>query len=266
MDEQIAAKRLLCKDSVLPASAPSLKNVAKRLRHFAECVEAEPAAQVAILFGAFEKELDLYEFEMQRADMVGETCAHEMREYAEAAAGSAVDIERLGEEIAALRATLASERRARAHREEYEAQARVVNALPPRAVTEGEITVLEAELRRLEEHGGAAARRLELRKKQAALLVHSLLDLTAVLRQEGEENAAAAGGAKDEDEEMAVGGSDGEGSDEDEEGARKGGRGRGDDDDDEGAPKGGCTAELLEEAGEGSEDGPDEPPELMNDA
>ena len=50
MDEQIAAKRLLCKDSVLPASAPSLKNVAKRLRHFAECVEAEPAAQVAILF------------------------------------------------------------------------------------------------------------------------------------------------------------------------------------------------------------------------
>jgi len=35
-----------------------------------------------------------------------------------------------------------------------------VTALPPRAVMEGEITALGAELRALEERGGAAARRL----------------------------------------------------------------------------------------------------------
>ena len=39
-------------------------------------------------------------------------------------------------------------------------EARVVTALPPRAVMEGEITALGAELRALEERGGAAARRL----------------------------------------------------------------------------------------------------------
>ena len=66
----------------------------------------------------------------------------------------------------------------------------VVNALPPRAVKEGEIVALGAELRALEERGGAAALRLELRSKQCALLVHSLLDLTAVLREEGEEDTA----------------------------------------------------------------------------
>ena len=35
-----------------------------------------------------------------------------------------------------------------------------MTALPPRAVMEGEITALGAELRALEERGGAAARRL----------------------------------------------------------------------------------------------------------
>ena len=214
-EEQIAARRLLCKDTVLPSSAPSLKNVTKRLRRFAENLESEPAEAASAALAAFAKELDLYEFEMQRADMVGETCGYETVEYAEAAAGSAAGSESVSAEIEELRAQLLTERAARKHREAYEVLARKANALPPRAQTEAEIGAVRAALRGLEEQGVAADAQLQLRKRQVEQLLRTLADLTAALREEDEAAAAAAArggkGGADGDEEM---GEVGAGSDE----------------------------------------------------
>jgi hypothetical protein len=220
-EEQIAARRLLCKDTVLPSSAPSLKNVTKRLRRFAENLESEPAEAASAALAAFAKELDLYEFEMQRADMVGETCGYETAEYALAAAGSAAGSESLSAEIEELRAQLLTERATRKHREAYEALARKANALPPRAQTEAEIGAVRAALRGLEEQGVAADAQLQLRKRQVEQLLRTLADLTAALREEDEAAAAAAArggkGGADGDEEM---GEVGAGSDEEGRGRR----------------------------------------------
>ena len=71
----------------------------------------------------------------------------------------------------------------RQHKEECEAIRKLIAAQSPRRVTQKQLDDLEKELIQLEAENNAAARTIELRKKQFGLLLHVVSVLFRVLRK-----------------------------------------------------------------------------------
>ena len=204
-EEALVRKRLLCKDSVVPSSAPSVQNCAKRMRKLVENVEADSVAECEANAAAVAKQLDMYEFEMGKNDVVGETCAHERSEYTALHASITERIASTSASLEALRNDLRAAKAERAHKEECEALAAAVNKYPSRVETGSAIDALRAEETALMEQDNAVRRQLDLRSKQFRLLMHSIYELRATLLDE----AAAASGA---DEDSAAAGGTGQGT------------------------------------------------------
>jgi hypothetical protein len=104
----------------------------------------------------------------------------------------------LQEKVDALKATLLREKAEVRNREEYEALARRVNALPSRTVTEARLKKGRKRLEEVQSARALAEERLEARSKQFQLLLRALFDLQSALEEDREEAVASAAAAADE--------------------------------------------------------------------
>ena len=115
---------------------------------------------------------------------------------AESYAGARTDVEdavvKARGDIEELKTNLDSARLERQHKEEYEALRRLCMQYPSRAKTEAANTQLTKEIGTLEAEGEATASKLELRKKQFALLLHVVNELQDEIEEEEKEEVAAA--------------------------------------------------------------------------
>jgi THO complex subunit 7 len=141
---------------------------------------------------AWLKEIALYEFNMGRYRAVASANAREMEQYASASAAVDGEVRGTKDEIAALKADLDGARLDRQHKEEYEALRRLCVQFPSRSNTTARLASLEAEIAELETESEATASKLDLRKKQFALLLHLVNELQGELAEEAATEAAEA--------------------------------------------------------------------------
>lgn len=264
---QVVRTRLVTRDS-LALSTPSARRVALHLLELAEKVRFRDDADVwETALQAFNKEVALLEHTTRtKCASVKHRCEQERAAYAtvhaeidQSVAQARADIEKLTEQ-------LADAKRERAHREQYEALARVINEHPDRAATLREIGSLDQELVTLDKRRDATDAGLSLRTKQFQLLLHTVWDLQQQLEEEEAEQAAAAAaeaaalaeatngaddvdmaGGADEDGAVSDHADDGDGLDDDD-----------DDDDDFGGTRGRRETESSKPRAQAGDDGGEE--------
>ena len=143
-----------------------------------------------------------------RMTAVASANARETESYAEARIDVEDAVVNARGDIEELKTNLDSARLERQHKEEYEALRRLCMQYPSRATTEAANAQLASEIGTLEADGEATARKLELRKKQFALLLHAVNQLQDELDDEEKEVAVVAADdddAEDEDEDEEEG-------------------------------------------------------------
>ncbi len=196
-EEALIKKRLLTQTTTArPGADPPVKKLTKKYVAYVNALaqddgdgdgtEAERARE------AWLKEIALYEFNMGRYRAVASANAREMEQYASASAAVDGEVRGTKDEIAALKADLDGARLDRQHQEEYEALRRLCVQFPSRSNTTARLASLEAEIAELETESEATASKLDLRKKQFALLLHLVNELQGELAEEAATEAAEA--------------------------------------------------------------------------
>ena len=171
------------------------------------------------------RELDLYTLEIDKAELVARSCAQQLADYAGLEAQVKALVESTTGDITRLSADLKEAKKARMHKEQYEALAKLVNRHASKPTTRAEQAALEEELEKLKGEAGRLEEQVTVRSKQFALLMATISDLTATLEEDpfneqdpaaerGEDGAAPRRGRGEEDE-------DGEMEDEDDAAASK---------------------------------------------
>lgn len=191
-DDVVIRQRLLTRATVTRGEPP-LKKLVKRFSQFAQELEKEGGNFVDLERAARLNLAELAAFELPLAKTAAVAAANQREQLA------FQDLQRdLDREISQVRAEienhvheLETAKSERKHKEECEAIRRLIAAQPPRAETEGAIFKLLAEQTRLETENGTAARTLDLRKKQFALLLHAVDELQSAIEEKdkgGEED------------------------------------------------------------------------------
>ena len=98
-------------------------------------------------------------------------------------------------EIDGLKAQLEESRAERRHKEECESVRKLIAAQPPRGRTQRAIAELESDIAALDAEDAAAARTLDLRRKQFALLLHVVDELQGTVEDHGKNGAEYVGGS-----------------------------------------------------------------------
>eukprot|EP00898_Chlorokybus_atmophyticus_P000694 jgi/Chlat1/1625/Chrsp127S01945 len=173
-EEAVIRKRLIWRASVARGDPP-LKKLAKRQVSLLSAAASggggfEEAVQ------AFLKELSQYEFQAKKTAAVDSVNQREQQHYEALQNQLREQVEKVSVEIEALKVELESAQKYKQEQEEYEGLRKICSQHPPQ--TE------EKELAGLEEEAAAASRTLDLRKKQFALLLHVMDDLTSALAED----------------------------------------------------------------------------------
>ena len=142
---------------------------------------------------SFLKELALYEFTMGRVAAVTSANTREMASYSAARGEVDEAVSRAEADIRALRDDLDAARQDRRHKEEYETLRRLCVQLPSRSDTQAACADLETQIAALTKESDEASSKLDLRKKQFALLLHAAHELRDELE---EDDAAGVGGGE----------------------------------------------------------------------
>lgn len=125
--------------------------------------------------------LSLLEHAFDKAGAVVSMNEAELASYAELQSGIEQSIARTQEDIAASKLQLEEARRVKRNKQEYDMVASKVEALPSRAETAKKIAQVQSELEALEATRRASDEKLELRRRQFALLMHAAHDLQQTL-------------------------------------------------------------------------------------
>lgn len=186
-EDSLIKTRLLTQTTTARQGAdPPVKRLVKKYLAFCGALtnDASTAEDTEKHKEGFLKELALYEFALGRVAAVTDANAREMASYAEAR-GEVDDAVSLAEkDIRALRDKLDAARRDRKHKEEYETLRRLCVQLPSRSDTESACADLEEQIAVLERESSDAFKKLNLRKKQFALLLHAASELRDELEEE----------------------------------------------------------------------------------
>ena len=196
-EEALIKKRLLTQTTTArPGADPPVKKLTKKYVAYVNALAEDDAngdgADAERAREAWLKEIALYEFNMGRYRAVASANAREMEQYASASAAVDGEVRGTKDEIAELKTDLDGARLDRQHKEEYEALRRLCTQFPSRSDTTARLASLEAEIAELETESEATASKLDLRKKQFALLLHLVNELQGELAEEAAEEAAVA--------------------------------------------------------------------------
>eukprot|EP00899_Mesostigma_viride_P011743 jgi/Mesvir1/2056/Mv02316-RA.1 len=184
MEDAAVKKRLLTRMSV-SRGEPPVRKLAKRYMGLVSSVRAGVESEkVESLYQGLLKELSIYELQVAKCQSVCDTNKRDQASYSKAHQKLLSDIAAANDEIELLKVKLEKERIERGHKEEFEAIRKLCAEHPSKAVTLGEIGALEADIRSLEAEDAALAHVLDLRKKQFALLLHTVDELSKTLEEE----------------------------------------------------------------------------------
>ncbi|KAH3767120.1 THO complex subunit 7B [Pelomyxa schiedti] len=125
------------------------------------------------------RELNMYEFVFQKADVALKTYQEEKEAYDALCAKRVEEIAQIEREILDLTAQLEDEKVSLQHNEEYAALKRAISERPPSQDSEREIASLEKELADLQQSAEDVSIKLDTRSKQFALLMHALSQLSS---------------------------------------------------------------------------------------
>ena len=143
------------------------------------------------------------------AELVAETCQQQLEDYRVLEAQVTSQVESTEADIEKLTEELRVAKKVRQYKEQYEALAKLVNRHPSKPTTTREQADLQVELQKLGEEKSRLDEQIDIRKKQFALLMHTIDDLTRTLGEDPLEDDAegqqgrrpgAEEGEEDEDE------------------------------------------------------------------
>lgn len=177
MDVGAVNARLLARDTVLPASEPSLKRCTKKFLAF----QSDSAEDATATLNTFSSELALFELEASKAEAIRKACEQEIEHYAKLDQAIGQQGKETAADIEALKDELKQARTTRMHKEESEALAKVVNELPQRLATERELVQVDAQVGELTTTHKQTLEELSLRQKQFKLLMQSIFELQRAL-------------------------------------------------------------------------------------
>jgi THO complex subunit 7 len=187
-----AYDRLRSKETVILNH--SVKKCAAKVSQLQALVRAgEDKATCAQAAEVASRELGLYSLEVDMAELVAETCQQQLEDYRVLEAQVTSQVESTEADIEKLTEELRVAKKVRQYKEQYEALAKLVNRHPSKPTTTRE----QADLQ------------IDIRKKQFALLMHTIDDLTRTLGEDPLEDDAegqqgrrpgAEEGEEDEDE------------------------------------------------------------------
>lgn len=128
--------------------------------------------------------LSQVEFSFEKTQMVMEMNRQEMTQYKELCEEIREQINAAQKRIATYKEEFANAKEIRQHRQEYDLLAKVIQQQPNRQDTEREIANLKQKLKQLEMTKRDLHSKLDTRKKQFHLLVHSIHGLQQLLQDE----------------------------------------------------------------------------------
>mmetsp|Transcript_38242 Transcript_38242/g.104146 ORF Transcript_38242/g.104146 Transcript_38242/m.104146 type:complete len:246 (-) Transcript_38242:742-1479(-) len=184
---QASIKRVASKFTALAASVLAKDDGA------ALSTDAQEAANNAI------RELQLCSLEVDKAEMVAQTCDRQLSQYTDLAKGVQEQIAASEASIEALSQELKQAKTVRQHKEEYEALAKVVNRHSAKSQTRQVQEETQARLASLEEEAQALEEQVKARNQQFALLMQTIQDLQRTMGEENERPEGGEGAAEEEE-------------------------------------------------------------------
>eukprot|EP00640_Fibrocapsa_japonica_P004365 CAMPEP_0113941930 /NCGR_PEP_ID=MMETSP1339-20121228/7754_1 /TAXON_ID=94617 /ORGANISM="Fibrocapsa japonica" /LENGTH=228 /DNA_ID=CAMNT_0000946215 /DNA_START=24 /DNA_END=710 /DNA_ORIENTATION=- /assembly_acc=CAM_ASM_000762 len=219
-DEKVLQQRLVSKETVFLGT--SISRIAARFHAFLGAVQQEGEAdedahpakkqRCEAAYDVTQRELQLYSLEVAKAQIVSLGAEHEIEAYKSRGKEIEEKVKKEAEKVEQLKAQLEEEKEIQRRKEEYEALAKVANALPPQAKTTAEIAKIRDQLQSLEKDSSLMSQEVDLRGKQFRTLLQSVADLQATFREDKEMEALKKGadaGAKvkkesEEDDQMKM--------------------------------------------------------------
>ena len=126
------------------------------------------------------------EFSFTKTQMILEMNKREMERYEQVYSEIERSIAEAEQQITQYREELQQSREIRKHRQEYDALAQVIQQHPPRQESEEKIAQLKEKLQTLLTTRDALSSKLELRRKQFHLLMHSIHQLQDMMGSESQ--------------------------------------------------------------------------------
>ncbi|KAG6546585.1 hypothetical protein Mapa_011774 [Marchantia paleacea] len=184
-DDGVIRQRLLTRTTTTRGEPP-LKKLLKKFLAFAGEVDkdSDNYADCEKLYKSFLQELGTFELPLIKTKAVVDANKREQESFKRLQAELSKQINQAQDDIEDLKLQLEEGKIERQHKEECEAIRRLIGAQPPRSETQKALNELEKELVILEAENTAAARTLEIRKKQFALLLHVVDDLQSTIEDE----------------------------------------------------------------------------------
>ncbi|KAL2613043.1 hypothetical protein R1flu_024735 [Riccia fluitans] len=184
-DDGVIRQRLLTRTTTTRGEPP-LKKLLKKFLAFAGEVDkdSDNYADCEKLYKSFLQELGTFELPLIKTKAVVDANKREQESFKRLQADLSKQITQAQADIEDLKVQLEEGKIERQHKEECEAIRRLIGAQPPRSETQKALNELEKELLILEAENTAAARTLDIRRKQFSLLLHVVDDLQSTIEDE----------------------------------------------------------------------------------
>jgi THO complex subunit 7 len=184
-DDGVIRQRLLTRTTTTRGEPP-LKKLLKKFIAFAGEVDkdSDNYSDCEKLYKSFLQELSTFELPLIKTKAVIDANRREQESFKRLQAELSKQITQAQDDIEDLKVQLEEGKIERQHKEDCEAIRRLIGAQPPRSETQKALNELEKELVALEAEKTAAARTLDIRKKQFSLLLHVVDDLQSTIEDE----------------------------------------------------------------------------------
>ncbi|KAI9912038.1 hypothetical protein PsorP6_009513 [Peronosclerospora sorghi] len=196
-DDVVIRRRLLTRTSTVGKSG--LKKCAETILTLVDILSDEAVDDMTCKqeMDALLWEMEQLEFEANKTEIWNYTCDRELEEYETLNREIDASIVKVTQEIQDLKQKVQVEKTLRAYKEEYESLARVINELPSRRALTAEIEDEKQQVEEATKRLAVIDEKLELRTKQFAVLMNTIQNLNATMKED-----AAAEEDEQEDEEM----------------------------------------------------------------
>jgi THO complex subunit 7 len=181
--EQVAADRLRSKETVILNH--SVKKCAAKVCHLQNLLRTEQSqADCSSAAEAACRELELYSLEVDMAQLTAQTCQQQLEDYQVLESRVKFQVESTEADIDKLTEELRVAKKVRQYKEQYEALAKIVNRHPSKPATTREQAEMQLEIKKLEEEKLRLDEQMSVRRKQFALLMRTIDDLSMTLRED----------------------------------------------------------------------------------
>lgn len=184
-DDAVIRQRLLTRTTTTRGEPP-LKKLIKKFTALAGEIDEEDSkySECEKLYKSFLQELATFELPLLKTKAVVDANRREQESFKELHVELNQQISQAQRDIEDLKIQLEEAKIERQHKEECEKIRRQIAAQSPRLITQKQLNDLEKDLVQLEAESYAAARTIDLRKKQFGVLLHVVDDLQTTLDEE----------------------------------------------------------------------------------